>query len=278
MMNGVFKMNANTEIKLDDAIVDVMGLPLHDITRGEIVTRVIDAVKGGRKMAIVNANAHMAVESQKHPWLRGLFRRADIAFCDGAGVQLAARVLTGRSLPRTTPPEWIGPVLERLGPEASVFWIGGQPGVVDAAAQAFSARYGVRTAGTQHGFFDLTPGSRESTQLLERLLATKPDIILLTMGMPRQEIWLRDNIDHLPTGVFITAGALVDHAAGRVRRPPRWVANMGLEWLVRLMREPRRLWRRYVLGLPVFGFYVLVYLQRRLRLRAASPLSRKLAG
>ncbi|BAK85194.1 glycosyltransferase WecB/TagA/CpsF family [Komagataeibacter medellinensis NBRC 3288] len=278
MMNGVFKMNANTEIKVDNTVVDVMGLPLSDISRDEIIERVISAVRARQKMVIVNANAHMAVVSQGQGWLRTLFRRADIAFCDGAGVQLAAMVLTGRRLPRTTPPEWIGPVLSRLGGDASVFWIGGKPGVVEDAARAFSARYGVRTAGTQHGFFDQTPGSRESIQLLERVLETRPDIILLTMGMPRQESWLRDNMDHIPTGVMLTAGALVDHAAGHVHRPPRWVANMGLEWLVRLVREPRRLWRRYLLGLPVFGFYVLVYLLRKGRGGAASSLSRKLAG
>jgi N-acetylglucosaminyldiphosphoundecaprenol N-acetyl-beta-D-mannosaminyltransferase len=79
------------------------------------------------------------------------------------------------------------------------------------------------------------------------------------MGMPRQERWLWDNWEELGPVVAITAGALVDHAAGRVRRPPRWVANLGVEWLVRLLREPRRLWRRYLLGLPVFGAYLLGY-------------------
>jgi len=278
MMNGVFKMNANTEIMVDDTVVDVMGLPLRDISREDIIERVVTAVRARQKLVIVNANAHMAVVSQRQTWLRTLFRRADIAFCDGAGVQLAGMMLTGRHLPRTTPPEWIGPVLSQLGPEASVFWIGGKPGVVEKAARAFSARYGVRTAGTQHGFFDQTPGSPEATQLLARLHETRPDIILLTMGMPRQESWLRDNMDHIPSGVMLTAGALVDHAAGHVHRPPRWVANMGLEWLVRLVREPRRLWRRYLLGLPVFGFYVLLYLQRRMRATPASSISRKLAG
>ena len=73
------------------------------------------------------------------------------------------------------------------------------------------------------------------------------------MGMPRQERWLWETFDQLQTGVAITAGALVDHAAGRVRRPPRWVANLGVEWLVRLVREPRRLWRRYLLGLPALA-------------------------
>jgi N-acetylglucosaminyldiphosphoundecaprenol N-acetyl-beta-D-mannosaminyltransferase len=77
------------------------------------------------------------------------------------------------------------------------------------------------------------------------------------MGMPLQERWLATHWHALNARVAITAGALVDHAAGRVRRPPRWVANCGLEWAVRLAIEPRRLWRRYLLGLPSFGLAVL---------------------
>ena len=160
---------------------------------------------------------------------------------------------------RTTPPEWIGAVLERLGPKARVFWLGGAPDVAAAAAAAYEARYDVVTAGVQHGFFDASPGSAESRAIVARINESRPTILLVNMGMPRQERWLWDNWQEIRQGVAITAGALVDHAAGRVSRPPRWVANLGVEWLLRLVREPRRLWRRYLLGLPVFGAYLLGY-------------------
>jgi N-acetylglucosaminyldiphosphoundecaprenol N-acetyl-beta-D-mannosaminyltransferase len=208
---------------------------------------------------VVNANAHLVVLSQRNPWIRALFLKADIAFCDGAGVQLALRLLGGRRAHRTTPPEWIGAVLSALRSEASIFWIGGHPDVVAKAASRYEALYGVRTAGIQHGYFDMSARSSEATSLLQRINQAAPSILLVNMGMPRQERWVLENWDDLRTGVVITAGALVDHAAGRVRRPPRWVANLGLEWLVRLVIEPRRLWRRYLLGLPVFGFYMLRY-------------------
>jgi N-acetylglucosaminyldiphosphoundecaprenol N-acetyl-beta-D-mannosaminyltransferase len=77
--------------------------------------------------------------------------------------------------------------------------------------------------------------------------------------MPLQERWLHDHWHLINVPVAITAGALVDHAAGHVRRPPRWVANLGLEWAVRLVIEPKRLWRRYLLGLPVFVACVLTH-------------------
>jgi N-acetylglucosaminyldiphosphoundecaprenol N-acetyl-beta-D-mannosaminyltransferase len=251
---------------LDDT-VNIMGLRLHDLHRDVIAQRVIAAVRLRQKLLVVNANAHLVVLSQRTPWIRALFLKADIAFCDGAGVQLALRVLEGRRAHRTTPPEWIGSVLSALGSEASIFWIGGHPDVVAKAASRYEALYGVRTAGIQQGYFDMSAQSPEATSLLQRINRAEPSILLVNMGMPRQERWVLENWDELRTGVVITAGALVDHAAGRVRRPPRWVANLGLEWLVRLVHEPRRLWRRYVFGLPVFGFYMLRYAAQAQRMK-----------
>ena len=238
---------------------DVMGLRLDNIDRSAIVERVVDAVEAQGRLLVVNANAHCVTLSQREPWMRGLFADADIAFCDGAGVQVATRILKGFTPHRTTPPEWIGAALAALGPKARVFWLGGEPDVAAQAAAAFEARYDVVTVGVQHGYFDASPGSVESREIVARINETAPTIILVNMGMPRQERWLWDNWPDLRAGVAITAGALVDHAAGRVHRPPRWIANLGVEWLVRLIREPRRLWRRYLLGLPVFGFYLLGY-------------------
>jgi N-acetylglucosaminyldiphosphoundecaprenol N-acetyl-beta-D-mannosaminyltransferase len=238
---------------------DVMGLRLHNIHRSAIVERVVEAVEEQSRLLVVNANAHCVTLSQREPWIRGLFAEADIAFCDGAGVQVATKILAGFTPHRTTPPEWIGAALERLGPKARVFWLGGAAEVARQAAAAYEARYDVVTVGVQDGYFDATPGSAESRALVARINESAPTIILVNMGMPRQERWLWDNWVDLRAGVAITAGALVDHAAGRVHRPPRWVANLGIEWLVRLIREPRRLWRRYLLGLPVFGLYLLGY-------------------
>jgi len=240
-------------------VIEVMGLRLHDLDGKTIAERSVFAVRSGQKLLVVNANAHMVVLAQTRPWLRELFQRANIAFCDGAGVQLAIRLLNGRVVRRTTPPEWIGNFLSALGEDASIFWVGGTPEVVAAAAARYEEQYGVRTAGVQHGYFDLSPDSAESRELVARINAAQPSILMVTMGMPRQEQWLWDHWDRLVPCVALTGGALVDHAAGRVSRPPLWVANLGLEWFVRLIREPRRLWRRYLLGLPVFAGYILRY-------------------
>jgi len=240
-----------------EASGELMGLRLDNLHRDEISAQVVAAARARRGLLVLNANAQMMVLAQTLSWLPPFFRRADIAFCDGAGVQLAAKFLRGRALHRTTPPEWIGAVLSQLGSGAKIFWVGGKPEIVAAAARQFESRYGVQTAGIQHGFFDKAKNSEATRDLVARINQAAPTILLVNMGMPRQERWLMENYDALPPCVAITAGALVDHAAGAVRRPPPWVAKCGAEWLVRLAREPRRLWRRYLLGLPLFAMYVL---------------------
>ena len=236
---------------------EFLGLRLDDMDGDAIAAEAAAAVRERRSLLVLNANAHMVVLSKRQPWLRDLLNRADIVFCDGAGVQLASWALNGHRPHRTTPPEWIDRFAAQLPKGASIFWLGGAPDVVDVAARRFSERHAVRIAGLQHGFFDHRPGSDENEALIRRINQASPDVLLVNMGMPLQERWLDENWHRVEARVAITAGALVDHVAGRVQRPSRWVADAGLEWLVRLVREPRRLWRRYILGLPVFGLYVL---------------------
>ncbi len=249
----------------EDVTIDLMGLRLHDITEARIVDRVVDAARSRRKMLVVNANAHLVVLSQTKHWLRNMFQAADIAFCDGAGVQLAGRLLRVKIVNRTTPPVWVVEVMRRLGPDATVFWVGGTQQAVYKAAVAYEQHYGVRTVGVRNGYFDASPGSQDTLGLVEEINKARPSVLLVTMGMPRQEQWLWENWGKIQTGVAITAGALVDHASGAVERPKQWVSNIGMEWAVRLAREPRRLWRRYLIGLPIFGLYVLNHAIKRPR-------------
>ena len=248
------------------ARIDFLGLRLHDLSGAEVARRAASAAWTGRRALVLNANAHMTMLARRHVWLASELNRAEIAFCDGAGVQFGIWLLTGHRPHRTTPPEWIDAFAGQLPPGSSVFWIGGTLGVVERAADAFAIRHGLRTAGTQQGFFDHRAGSDDNRRLVERINRASPDVVLVNMGMPLQERWLADHWPLLNARVGIAGGALVDHLAGTVKRPPRWVADLGLEWAVRLSREPKRLWRRYLLGLPPFAVAVL---REKLRRRAA---------
>ncbi|MFC7738415.1 WecB/TagA/CpsF family glycosyltransferase [Roseomonas sp. GCM10028921] len=236
----------------------VLGVRVDDIAPDDIVAHVVDTIRRGGRTYVVNANAHLLTVAQENDWVQGFYDRANIAFCDGAGVQFVTWARTRRRPYRTTPPEWVAEIARQTGPEGrTVFWLGGSEDAVTRAAAKFEQQTGMRSVGHRNGFFDHHAGSEDNRQLVEQINAASPDLLLLNMGMPLQERWLHDHWHLLNVRAAITAGALVDHAAGRVRRPPRWVADIGLEWAVRLAIEPKRLWRRYLLGLPRFGGLVL---------------------
>ena len=236
-----------------------MGVRIDDIAPETLIDEIVDAIRSGRRLIVTHANAHLLNMTWASPALRELMRRSDIVYCDGAGSQLAAWLLTGTRPARHTAPEWIHELAGALARQgSSIFWLGGSSEVVERAARSLEARTGIITAGYRHGYFDTRLESAENRVVVAEINAASPDFLVVNMGMPTQERWLFENWSRLEVPVALTAGALVDHVAGRVRRPPRLVADMGLEWAVRLVLEPRRLWRRYLVGLPVFGFRLLL--------------------
>jgi N-acetylglucosaminyldiphosphoundecaprenol N-acetyl-beta-D-mannosaminyltransferase len=138
------------------------------------------------------------------------------------------------------------------------FFLGARPGVADKAAANLKARYpDLRIVGTHHGYFDKTPGSVENEAVIEQINAVKPNILIVGFGMPLQERWLMENWDRIDANVALTGGAVFDYVSGELQRAPRWMTDNGLEWLGRLLIEPRRLWKRYLIGNPLFIWRVL---------------------
>ena len=259
------------------ASVDVLGIRVDDITAPNLLDLIESSVCNGQRLMVLNSNIHLINLAFDRPWLRQLFAKADIAFCDGAGVQFAVWGLTGCKPSRHTPPEWIVELAQRLARrDGTVYWLGGRPEVVSTAAARLEQATGLRTVGWHHGFFDRQRDGPENEAVIADINSVCPDLLLLAMGMPAQEEWLHLSWDRVDAKVAISSGALVDHVAGLVQRPPPWVANSGLEWLVRLAIEPRRPWRRYLVGLPLFLLRIAPHLMQA-RLQPDGKIC-KLAG
>ena len=207
-----------------------------------------------RDGTVLNANAHCLNLCHEDEGLRGFFAGADVVFCDGAGVRLAARMLGDHLPERITYADWL-PRLATLAEERgfTLFFLGARPGVAGEAARRLRRSHpGLKITGVRHGFFDHGAGSPENGTVVAEINAARPDILLVGLGMPLQERWLMENHHRLDVGVALTGGAVFDYASGRLRRGPRVLTENGFEWLARLLVEPRRLWRRYVLGNPLF--------------------------
>ncbi len=238
----------------------MLGVGVDPITVEELHAKIGDLIRQRSRAAIVvTANAHCLNMAYTDPALRGFLNGADVVLCDGAGVMLAARIL-GRRIPeRITYADWSWRLAAFAEAEGHVLYLlGGRPGIADRAARRLQESFpALNIVGVHHGYFDRGAGSPENEAVVQEINASQPDVLLVGFGMPLQEYWLMENRNRLAAKVALTGGAVFDYVSGELRRGPRVLTENGLEWLARLLIEPRRLWRRYLIGNPLFLVRVL---------------------
>lgn len=230
---------------------ELLGVRIQPLSMEDLNRAVRKALAGDHRLVIGNHNAHSVYLYHRTPEIRQFFDEvADLIHVDGMSLILAARILRlpFRRCHRTTYIDWIQPLMElaaELG--AKVYHLGGQEGIGERARLALLARIPDLELATHHGFFDHRRDSDENRKVLEEINEYSPDILLVGMGMPRQERWIAECHDALSAQVILPCGACMDYLAGAVPTPPRWLSRAGFEWLARLKAEPRRLWKRYLL-------------------------------
>lgn len=236
---------------------DIGGVGIAALTREEALS-VLDAAIARRdhvKLAFCNANlVNLAANDRA---LRNTLARF-LVLSDGIGVDIGSRLLYGESFPANlNGTDFIPALIGSQAQPLKVMLLGGKPNVAERAAARLAQDHpGHQFEVLSHGYF--TPA--EEPELLARLRAARPDILLVAFGNPLQERWIAEKVDIRHASVVAGVGALFDFLAGEVARAPEAIRQMRLEWLYRLWLEPARLWRRYVLGNPVF-------LLRMLRIR-----------
>jgi N-acetylglucosaminyldiphosphoundecaprenol N-acetyl-beta-D-mannosaminyltransferase len=239
--------------------VNILGIPVSNIDHLQLLRAIEAAVTNQKRCAVLSGNVYSCNLAYEHDWFREYYQQADLVHVDGAGLRLGARLL-GRSLPtRITWADFIWELTAKMEEiSASLYLIGSRAGVAETAAARLQEKHPrLNIVGCAHGFFDKTPGSAENQRVVEQINALRPNILLVGFGMPLQEGWLVNNWNQLDVNVGITVGALFDYLSGELTRAPKWMTNNGLEWLGRLIVEPRRLWQRYLVGNPLFLWRVL---------------------
>ena len=241
----------------------LFGIPVQTDPPEDLLRRILGFAERGERRRVSYVNAHVLNQSQVNPELRDALSSSDLVYCDGYGVRLAARLI-GRAVPhRMTGADWIWS-MAAMCQEAglSLYLLGSDPGSSSEAAAALRRWYpDLDVRGTHHGYFGLdTP---HSERVLEHLAEIRPDVVLVGMGTPQQELWAERNRERIEASVVWTVGALFDYVSGRVPRAPHWISDNGFEWIYRLSVEPGRMWRRYLLGNPAFLVRVLEERRRR---------------
>lgn len=217
---------------------NILGVAFDALTLDEAEERADALLRARRGGYIVTANPEIVLHSREDAAYAAAVNGADLVLADGVGDLYAARIL-GTPLPERVAGSDLTPrLLSRLAERGgSVFLYGARPGVAERAGEALrSACPGLRIAGTENGYIS------DETALFTALDKEQPDLLLLGLGVPRQELWMARNRQRT-NAVMIGVGGLLDVFAGDIPRAPESWQRLGLEWLYRLLREPRRIKR-----------------------------------
>ncbi|MGF1539702.1 MAG: WecB/TagA/CpsF family glycosyltransferase [Pleurocapsa sp.] len=239
--------------------VDFLNRKIDFMTMEAALESIVQAAIKGKKVVVANYNIHAFNLSMLMPRFLNFYENAEYKICDGMGI-LKGLNFMGISLPSKykTPLTLLVPKLldycDRY--KFSVFLLGSKPQNLEFALQKQQAKYPLVKLAGHHGYFD-KEDFQENNAVIDKINGFKPDILIVGMGMPLQEMWIQQNYEQIDASVIIPCGAVIDRLAGLVPDCPLWMSNVGLEWLYRLIREPKRLASRYLLGNPLFFLSVL---------------------
>jgi N-acetylglucosaminyldiphosphoundecaprenol N-acetyl-beta-D-mannosaminyltransferase len=245
-------MNAvSTDYKNVTETVVFLGVTLQPRSMPEMNNLVERGIREHQRWIIANHNLHSVYLFHRHPKLREFYSHVHWTYLDGMPLVALGR-LYGYPLQRkqrVTHADWMGPLMElAAGRGWRVFNLGSPRQVAESGAAQLRKRYPALQIEVSDGYFDARRDSDENEALVARINAYKPDLLMVGMGMPRQEFWTQENFARLKAHVILSSnGAAFEYVAGAVPTPPRWAGRIGLEWVFRLINEPRRLFARYLI-------------------------------
>ena len=232
--------------------VDVLGLGFDNVTMEEAVDHAFAIQLQHRACYVVTPNPEIVMLAREDEEMRSAANGAELVIADGVGVIYGARIL-GRPLKARIPGiDFSSALLEKMNGEGrSLFLFGSRPGIAEKAAENLAAKYpNVKIVGTNDGYFT------DDAPIIEKINAARPDLMLVCLGAPKQEKWMQRNAHKLDVGIMVGAGGSLDVFAGAVERAPETWRRLGLEWLYRLLKEPRRIGR--MMKLPQFLIAVII--------------------
>lgn len=231
--------------------IDVLGTKFDNLTMEEALDAGCALMEGHKGAYTVTPNPEIVMLCRDDPQMAGAVDCADLVIADGIGVIYGARML-GTPLKEKLPGiDFTAGLMKRMAERGqSVFLFGAKPGVAEAAAENIERDFpGIKIAGTNDGYFT------NDGPIIEKINQARPDLMLVCLGAPKQEKWMHDHAAMLDVGLMIGAGGSLDVFAGAAERAPEKWQKAGLEWLYRLLKEPRRIGR--MMKLPKFLILVI---------------------
>lgn len=236
--------------------VDVMGVGFDNVTMHEALSKAQELLQKPQCSYIVTPNAEMVYEAMNDPSFSRLLNEADLVLPDGAGVVLGSKLLRTPLKEKVAGVDFADGLLDTLiEMNKTLYLLGGKPGVGELAAQNMQNRHpGLSICGIADGYF------QDEQQAVDAINQKAPDVLFVCLGSPKQEQFIQAHLQEISASLMIGLGGSLDAFAGTVKRAPAWMIRLNLEWLYRLIKEPKRFKR--MLRLPKFLWAVV---RRRMR-------------
>ena len=246
-------------------VVKLFGIPVAKVTEPQAVERIVALARKGRSAdssraaMVVTLNVDFVTNAVRgwpfggNDELWGYLKEADLVTADGMPIVWLSRLKRNPLPARVTGADLVPMICKRLAEEnLSVYVLGGSGPALDAAFEKLRAQVpGLKVAGCDPAFVSL---DGDSSEIVARINAARPALLFVALGNPKQELWMGRNAAKLDVPVLMGVGGTFNFIAGSVKRAPRWMQRLGMEWIYRIKQEPRRLWRRYVYGLMKFSW------------------------
>jgi N-acetylglucosaminyldiphosphoundecaprenol N-acetyl-beta-D-mannosaminyltransferase len=252
-------MKTTTDVRMPE--FRVLGVRVHAVQIPQVVDWMEYCIHDrGRARYVAVTGMHGVTESHQNPEFRSVLRDADLVVPDGMPLVWLGRLRGFSHLARRVyGPELMETFCRETGAKYRHFFYGGAPGIADRLAQVEQERHGIRVAGTYcPPFRPLT--AEEDKAVIAMINEAAPDVVWVGLSTPKQEKWMHEHRNRLQVPLLLGVGAAFDLNSGQLKQAPAWMREHGLEWLFRLMAEPKRLWRRYLVQGSRFVWNVLLEL------------------
>jgi len=244
--------------------VNLFDLEFDNLTMVDAINKLEKTIESKEKKKVYFVNPDCLNKIFEDSDYFKVLKNGDYIFPDGIGVNIACKLLKDPLLENINGTDMLPFICDlSIMKSYSIFLLGGKPGIGDRMKCNLQTKYkGLKIVGVQDGYFDK---EKENNCVIDRINSSGADILLVAFGAPVQEKWINEYSEFINAQIQMGVGGLFDFFSGKNKRAPKWMREVGIEWIFRIMQEPKRLWKRYVIGNPVFLYRVLKWKFSRYR-------------
>ena len=234
--------------------VNILGVPISNITNEHLLESFTERIGQKQKTQVCITPVNSVLAAIKDPQVLSIYNASEYVLCDGTPIKWAAGFLNTPIVERITGLDLLPNLVAHCAKhDFSIFLLGASPGVGEQLKQTIHAQYpNCKVVGVYVPPFMKVFSEEENIKMIDAINAVSPDVLLVSLTAPKQDIWIAENLHRVNASIQIGIGGAFEVMAGLAKRAPKWMHTAGLEWLYRFIQEPKRLFRRYFIEAPMF--------------------------